>query len=114
MDAFKIHADSLKSLQNEQGADCPALFYDGKLIPVCPGGALYRNSNSPGGNSLFADLQLTVLAVDFGAGFDFDSLSQQTFNYPGKAGRLYRFSSVTDAPNGWQKRILADSSAEGL
>lgn len=114
MDAYKIHADSLKDLENEADDSCPALYYNGQLIPILPGGALFGSDNSPGGNSFNSDLQLTCLAADFGVNFDFEAFNQQTFNFPNQTGRLYRVKNTITAPNGWQVRILADDSSEGL
>lgn len=114
MDPWKYHAEGLRALQDEAGDSCPSMFYSGGAIPILPGGAMFKSANSPGGFSINADLQLTVLAADFGAGFDFDNLEQQTFNYPGQQGDLYRISGVIMAPNGYQVRILADSASEGM
>lgn len=114
MDAWKYHAEGLKALECEAGDDCPSMWYSGGSIPILPGGALYKNENSPGGNQIMADLQLTCLTADFGAGFDFNTLDQQTFNYPGQNGQLYRVAWTIMAPNSWQVRIMANSAAEGL
>lgn len=114
MDYYAIHAAGIQSVQDEQGSTCPALWYSGKLIPICPGGALFKSSNSPGGFSLDSDLQLTVLVLNFGAGFDLNSLDNQTFNYPGQNGDLYRVANIIKSPNNFQVRIVANNAAEGL
>ena len=114
MNLYKIHADSLKAYQAEQGDDCPVMFYNGTSIQILPGGALFATDNSPGGNSFNADLQLTCLIADFGDGFDIRSLNQQQINYPGEQGNAYRVKTITPAPNGYQVRLLCDDIAEGL
>ncbi len=114
MDIYAIHAASLKDLQNEAGATCPAMFYNNALISILPGGATYKSSNSQGGLSINADLSLTVLTAAFPTGFDFDAMTNQQFNYPGQNGPLYSVDSVIKSPNGFQVRILANSAAEGL
>ena len=90
------------------------MWYNGGLINILPGGATYKSINTQGGLSINEDLSLTVLAADFGAGFDFDAMTNQTFNYPGQGGNLYAVDSVIKSPNGFQVRILANSAAEGL
>lgn len=114
MNIYKIHADSLRQLQVEQDDTCPAMFYNNGSIRVLPGGATYKSSNSQGGLSINADLSLVVIAEDFGADFDFDSITNQIFNYPGEGGDQYAVDSVIKSPNGFQVTILANSSAEGL
>ena len=114
MNAYAEHADGLRELQTELGGDCPAMWYSGKLINILPGGALAKSNNSPGGFSLVADLQLTVLCADFGDGFDFSTLNTQAFNYPGADGELYRVDSTIVSPNSQQVKIIANSAAEGL
>ncbi len=113
MDVYKIHSDSLRSLQDEN-ENCPAMFYNGDLIRILPGGASYRTQNSPGGLSINADLSLTVLVADFPENFDFNSMTNQTFNYPNEGGQAYSVDSVVKSPNQYQVRILANSNAEGL
>lgn len=108
---YEAHAEELKALQVEMGDNCPFLTYDGNDIPICAGGALFKTSNSPGGNSFMSDLQLTVLAKDFGEDFDFEAFDQQTFEFQGKT---YRVDTTTTAPNGLQVRINANSHAQGL
>jgi len=114
MDIYAIHAGSLKDLQDEAGDSCPHMWYNGGVINILPGGATYKSSNSQGGLSIDADLSLTVLAADFGPGFDFDAMTNQTFNYPSQNGPLYSVDSVVKSPNSYQVRILANSASEGL
>lgn len=114
MNIYAIHAASLKSLQAEAGDTCPAMWYDGRSIPILPGGATYKTNNSQGGLSINSDLSLTILATNFPVGFDFNSMTSQNFNYPGQTGDLYSVDSIVKSPNGFQVRILANSAAEGL
>ena len=114
MDIYAIHASGLRSLQTEAGDACPTMWFDGKAINILPGGAAYKTENSLGGLSINADLSLTVLAADFGPEFDFNDMTNQVFNYPGENGDEYAVDSVVKSPNGFQVRILANSSAEGL
>ena len=114
MNPFQIHASDLADYEAEQGADCPVMFYSGKSIRVIPGGATYKSKNSQGGLSINADLKLTVIAADFGAGFDFNDLTNQNFNYPGQNGDYYSVDSVIKIAGGFQVAILANSAAEGL
>ncbi len=110
MDVFAIHAAGLKALENEQGASCPQLYWNGALIDVLPGGARLKRENSAGGFSLDSDLKLTCLAADFPA----LPQSQDEFNYPGQNGKLYRIVSVTTAGNGYQLHIEANDANQGL
>ncbi len=114
MDVYAIHAASLQDLQDEFAGACPAMFYDGRSIDILPGGATFKTSNSQGGLTINADLSLAVLTSNFPANFDFDSMTNQQFNYPGQYGDLYSVDSVVKSPNGFQVRILANSAAEGL
>ncbi len=114
MSPFSIHATDLADYQAELGDDCPVMWYSGGPIKILPGGATYKTKNSQGGLSINADLSLTVIAADFGAGFDFNDLTSQQFNYPGETGQLYSVDSIVKVAGGLQVRILANSSAEGL
>ena len=114
MTIYEQHQQGLRELQGELGADCPVMWYNGGAIRVFAGGASYKSKNSQGGLSLNCDLKLTVLAADFGTGFNFDALTNQTFNYPGQTGNLYSVDSVVKISGGFQVSILANSAAEGL
>ena len=114
MNEYEQHVQGLRELQNELGADCPVMWYNGDAIKILPGGATYKTSNSQGGLTIHSDLSLTVLSADFGAGFDFNNLTSQQFNYPGQDGQLYAVDSVVKVAGGLQVRILANSAAENM
>ena len=114
MNPYQVHASDLADIAAEQGDDCPAMWYDGRAIPILPGGATYKTQNSVGGLSVSSDLSLTILASNFAPDFDFNYMNSQQFNYPGADGDLYSVDSVIKSPNGFQVRILADAAAEGI
>lgn len=114
MDSFAIHAADLNDLLAEAGGDVPVMWYSGQSIPVMADGASFKESNSPGGLMINADLSLTVLCAYFPAGFNFDGLAKQQFRYPGQQGDLYVVDTVIKSPNLHQIRLLANHAAEGL
>ena len=114
MNPFQIHAGDLGDYATEQGADCPVMWYAGNAIRVLPGGASYKTKNSQGGLTIGADLTLTVLAADFGAGFSFDNLTSQNFNYPGQTGDLYSVDSVVKVAGGFQVKLLANAASQDI
>ena len=78
---------------------------------MLPGGTRLASDNTTGGFSLDSDIQLTVLVAQFG-----DSIPEntQTFNYPGREGKLYKITSTTPAPGQLQMRINANDASQGL
>jgi hypothetical protein len=110
MSIYSEHAAALAELQAEQGADCPAIWFNGALIKVLPGSASLRTENGIGGDGLFYDLQFTALLADFGGVIP---ESNAPFNYPGQNGDAYKISSVQPAPGQFQIRIKANSASEG-
>lgn len=101
MSVYQKHADSLRAVQNELGADCPSFTFAGKVIKILPGGVRLKRENTPGGFSLDSDIQLTCLSADFGV----QPQSKQTFTY---LGQQFNIVSVTIAPGGIQIRINGD------
>jgi hypothetical protein len=114
MNPWKIHSDSLRDLQNEQGDDCPLIYYSDKIIKTLPGSDYFKSTNSQGGNMLDSDLKIVCLCSDFGDNFDFDAFNQQTFRYKTEDGQLYRVKDTKVSPTGFQVLISADNAAEGL
>lgn len=101
MSVYQKHADSLRAVQNELGADCPTLTFAGKVIKILPGGVRLKRENTPGGFSLDSDIQLTCLSADFGV----QPQPKQTFIY---LNLKYNIVAVTPAPGGLQLRINGD------
>ncbi len=106
MNPYQDHANGLSELQSELGNDCPALFINGQLIKILPGGVKLKRENTPGGFSLDSDIQLTCLSADFKA----QPTSKQTFRYPGQNGGRFNIVSLTSMAGGFQLRINANNA----
>jgi hypothetical protein len=109
MSIYNEHASGLRELQDELGEDCPKIWIGGRLISALAGSASLQKTISPGGFSIECDLSITCLTEDFE---DVQPVQNQTFNYPGQAGRSYRIVSITSAPGGKQLQIDAVSTSQ--
>lgn len=110
MNPLSEHASELANLREELGADCPSIFYGGKLIKVLAGGARNANANSLGGASLDADFSGTFTADQF----PIEPKADELFRYPSETGKRYKIDAVIFAPGRKQLRITAIDAAQSL
>ena len=101
----------IRQLQVEQGGDCPAIWFNSRLIKVLPGSAKIMSENGAGGDGLFFDLEFTALTADFDAGTLQDNVP---FNYPGSDGNEFKIQEVQFMAGGLQVRVRANAASQDV
>lgn len=107
MSALSEHRDGLKELQEELGADCPSIVWNGEAIKILPGSISLQTKNSMGGFSIESDFMFTCLTLDFSG----MPASNQPITYRSQPLKIV---NVTVADGGMQLRIAANHAAHGL
>jgi hypothetical protein len=108
MSVYADHAAQLAALYNELGGEAPTFVWDERPWAILPGGAKFRRVNAVGGLELNSDLQLTCLAAQFGGTLP------QAGDQIVYTGLAYTIISITPAPAGFQMRINADLTVQGM
>ena len=111
MNPYAEHADLIRQLQTEQGSDCPAIWFNSRLIKILPGSAKIMSENETGGDALFFDLEFTAIAADFDAGTLQDNVP---FNYPGTDGNEFKIQEVQFMAGGLQVRVRANAASQEM